>query len=188
MDSDLWEFDHASTVTVAADGSSTLNVYYRRTKFTITFHYNRSGDSYRSTSTITDRWGADIGKRFLDINTLAKGNLWSESSGGGSPWTSYLQIMPKRNIDYYCRYTSTNEQSAEYYTQKLDGTYELEYTVTAYYGNTLTISKEDFYEMDGFTYSHGTDGDGDDMASPGSYGDFAGAKFYYTRNVRGAAE
>lgn len=181
MDSDLWEFDHASDVIVAADGSSTLNVYYRRKTFTITFHYNRNNGSYQSKSTITDRWGADIGKRFLAVNTAAKGNLWSEDSGGGDPWTSYLQIMPKRNIDYYCKYTSTKEQSAEYYTQKLDGTYELEYTVTAYYDSTLTISKEDFYEMEGFSYSHGTDGDGKTMSSPGKYGDFHGAKFYYTR-------
>ena len=183
MDSDLWTYVQSDTVTVAADGSTVMNVYYDRTTFTITFHYNRSNGNYQSTSTITDKWGADIATRFLDVNTTAKGNLWSESTSGDSPWTSYLQIMPQRNIDYYCKHTSTNAQSAKYYIQELDGTYSLEYTVNAYYSNgTLTISKEDFYEMEGFTYSHGTDGDGKTMPSPGSYGDFHGAKFYYTRN------
>lgn len=183
MDSDLWTYVSSDTVTVAADGSTVMNVYYDRTTFTITFHYNRSNGNYQSTSTITDKWGADIATRFLTVNTTAKGNLWSESTSGDSPWTSYLQIMPQRNVDYYCKYTSTNAQSAEYYIQELDGTYSLEYTVHAYYsGGTLTISKEDFYEMVGFTYSHGTDGDGDSMPSPGSYGDFDGAKFYYERD------
>lgn len=183
MDSDLWTYVSSDTVTVAADGSTVMNVYYDRTTFTITFHYNRSRGSYQSTSTITDKWGADIATRFLDVNTTAKGNLWSESTSGDSPWTSYLQIMPQRNVDYYCKHTSTDAQSAEYYIQELDGTYSLEYTVNAYYSEgSLTISEEDFYEMVGFTYSHGTDGDGDNMPSPGSYGDFDGAKFYYGRD------
>lgn len=91
--------------------------------------------------------------------------------------------MPQANVDYYCRNSSTNSQIAEYYTETLnDGEYELEYSVTAYYDRNLTISKEDFYPMEGYTYSHGTDGDGDAMKAPGSYGSFNGAKFYYTRN------
>ena len=183
IETSLWTYVNSDTVTVSADGSTVMNVYYDRKTFTITFHYNRSSGSYRSTSTITDKWGADIATRFLEVNTTAKGNLWSESTEGNSPWTSYLQIMPERNVDYYCIYTSTNAQSAEYYVQELDGSYSLEYTVNAYYsGGTLTISKEDFYEMVGFTYSHGTDGDRGNMPSAGSYGDFAGAKFYYKRD------
>ncbi len=185
MDTSLWTLVRSETVTVAADGTSIVNVYYDRTQFTLTFHYNHYGNNnYRDTGTITDKWGANISARFLAMNTTAQGNLWSESSGGGSPWTSYLDIMPSENRDYYCRYTSDSAQSAEYYTETLtSGQYELEYTVNAYYDNgTLTISAEDFYPMEGFTYDHGTDGDGGSMPQPGSYGDFDGAKFYYTRN------
>ena len=37
--------------------------------------------------------------------------------------------------------------------------------------------------MEGFEFSYGIDGDGDRMNSPGSYGDFDGAKFYYNRKT-----
>ena len=179
----LWTFKGSDTVTVAADGSSVVNVYYDRTEFTLTFHYNYGNNQYRSEDTIKAKWGADIGQRFLDMNTAANGNLWSEKQNGNSPYTSYLQIMPQENRDYYYNKDGGREQSAEYYTETLTpGTYEKEFTVTAYYNRTLTVSAEDFYPMEGFTYDHGTDGSGDSMAEPGSYGSFAGAKFYYTRN------
>ena len=182
LDANLWTLVATETVTVAPDGTSIVNVKYDRTEFTLTFHYNYS-NGYQSTSTIRDKWGADIGERFLAVNEAAKGNLWSESTNGGQPWTSYLQIMPQANVDYYCISRSTNSQTAEYYTETLnDGEYELEYSVTAYYDRNLTISKEDFYPMEGYTYSHGTDGSGNAMEAPGSYGRFNGAKFYYTRN------
>lgn len=180
--SGLWKFVKSDTVTVAADGSSVVNVYYDRTEFTLTFHYNYNR-GYQSSDTVTAKWGADIGQKFLAINSKAKGNLWSRYESGNSPWTSYLQIMPKESRDYYCKNTSTTEQSAEYYTETLTpGQYELEYTVTAYHDSWLTISEEDFYPMDGFTYDHGTDGNNNSMPKPGSYSYFSGAKFYYTRN------
>lgn len=184
LDSDLWTFVKSDTVTVAANGSSVINVYYDRTTFTMTFHYNYSRNSgYQTTETIEDKWGADIGERFLKISENANGNLWSMETDGSSPWTSYLQIMPQYDEDFYCDITDTNAQSAEYYVENLQGEYELKYTVGAYYSDgTLTISKEDFYEMEGFTYATGTDGDGKTMSKPGSYGDFDGAKFYYTRH------
>lgn len=184
LDRNLWTFVKSDTVTVAANGSSVINVYYDRTSFTMTFHYNYSrSNGYQTTETIVDKWGADIGDRFLKISENANGNLWSMEDDGSSPWTSYLQIMPQYDEDFYCDITDTNAQSAEYYVENLQGKYELKYTVGAYYSDgTLTISKEDFYEMEGFTYATGTDGDGKTMSKPGSYGDFDGAKFYYTRH------
>ena len=184
LDRNLWTFVKSDTVTVAANGSSVINVYYDRTSFTMTFHYNYSrSNGYQTTETIVDKWGADIGDRFLKISENANGNLWSMEDDGSSPWTSYLQIMPQYDEDFYCDITDTNAQSAEYYVENLQGEYELKCTVGAYYSDgTLTISKEDFYEMEGFTYATGTDGDGKTMSKPGSYGDFDGAKFYYTRH------
>lgn len=182
LDNNLWTFVRSDTVTVAADGSTVVNVYYDRTQKTITFNYDYRNYRYNKVETITAKWGENIGARFLTINSNANGNLWSTSNSGNSPWTSYLQLMPKNNVTYYCRNSSTNVQSAEYYTETLTaGQYQLEYTVNAYYDSNLTISKEDFYEMEGFTYSHGTDGAGKSMPSPGSYGAFKGAKLYYDR-------
>ena len=189
MGTKLWELKRVEQTTVAADGSSVLNVYYDRKEFTLTFKYDyhsgfsRIGEGYKKTGTITAKWGADIGSRFLAMNAAAKGSLWSTNYSGAGPWTSFLQIMPEENRTYYCKETSNTAQSAYYYTEGLDGKYVLKHTVVAYSGSNLTITAEDFYPMEGFTYDHGTDGDGNPLPSnPGKAGKWSGAKFYYKRN------
>lgn len=189
MGTKLWELKRVEQTTVAADGSSVLNVYYDRKEFTLTFKYDyHSGflgidEGYKKTGTITAKWGADIGSRFLAMNAAAKGSLWSTNYSGAGPWTSFLQIMPEENRTYYCQETSNTAQSAYYYTEGLDGKYVLKHTVVAYSGSNLTITAEDFYPMEGFTYDHGTDGDGNPLPSnPGKAGKWSGAKFYYKRN------
>lgn len=184
-----WELKRVEQTTVAADGSSVLNVYYDRKEFTLTFKYDYHsgflgiGEGYKKTGTITAKWGADIGSRFLAMNAAAKGSLWSTNYSGAGPWTSFLQIMPEENRTYYCQETSNTAQSAYYYTEGLDGKYVLKHTVVAYSGSNLTITAEDFYPMEGFTYDHGTDGDGNPLPSnPGKAGKWSGAKFYYKRN------
>lgn len=189
MGTKLWELKRVEQTTVAADGSSVLNVYYDRKEFTLTFKYDYHsgflgiGEGYKKTGTITAKWGADIGSRFLAMNAAAKGSLWSTNYNGAGPWTSFLQIMPEENRTYYCRNTSNTAQSAYYYTEGLDGKYVLKHTVVAYSGSNLTITAEDFYPMEGFTYDHGTDGDGNPLPSnPGKAGKWSGANFYYKRN------
>lgn len=190
-----WELKRVEQTTVAADGSSVLNVYYDRKEFTLTFKYDYHsgflgiGEGYKKTGTITAKWGADIGSRFLAMNTAAKGSQWSRNENGKDPWTAFLQIMPAENRTYYCQNTSNTAQSAYYYTEGLDGKYVLKHTVNAYYKNSLYISSEDFYPMEGFTYDHGFDGDKDELPSPDDIDDdtnvaypWSGAKFYYKRN------
>lgn len=189
-----WELKRVEQTTVAADGSSVLNVYYDRKEFTLTFKYDYNsgflgiGEGYKKTGTITAKWGADIGSRFLAMNAAAKGSLWSTEYSGDEPWTSFLQIMPEENRTYYCRNTSSTAQPAYYYTEDLNGEYVLKHTVNAYYGKDLGISSEDFYPMEGFTYDHGFDGDGDKLPSPDDIDDinvaypWNGAMFYYKRN------
>ncbi len=179
MDPKLWQYVTSDEVTAAVDGSTVMNVYYDRRSFTLTLHYDYVAGAYRKVETITDKWGAEIGDRVLRISSNAKGNLWSTNENGTSPWTSYLQIMPQGSADYYCKKTGDTPKSAGYYTQQTDGSYALRFTVEAYADGYLMVSKEDFYRMDGFVYDHGTDGDGGSMPSPGSYGRFDGAKFYY---------
>lgn len=197
MGTKLWELKRVEQTTVAADGSSVLNVYYDRKEFTLTFKYDyRSvvgdghvGATYQKTGTITAKWDADIGAKFLAMNTAAKGSQWSRNENGKDPWTAFLQIMPAENRTYYCQNTSNTAQSAYYYTEGLDGKYVLKHTVNAYYKNSLYISSEDFYPMEGFTYDHGFDGDGDELPSPDDIDDdtnvaypWSGANFYYKRN------
>ena len=189
LDSNLWTLVKSDTVEVAADGSTVVNVYYDRTEFTLTFNYDYKNSSYRQNSTITAKWGADIGSRFLAMNAAAKGSQWSRNENGKDPWTAFLQIMPAENRTYYCQNTSNTAQSAYYFTEGLDGKYVLKHTVNAYYKNSLYISSEDFYPMEGFTYDHGFDGDKDELPSPDDIDDdtnvvypWSGAKFYYKRN------
>ena len=189
LDSNLWTLVKSDTVEVAADGSTVVNVYYDRTEFTLTFNYDYKNSSYRQNSTITAKWDADIGAKFLAMNTAAKGSQWSRNENGKDPWTAFLQIMPEENRTYYCRNTSSTAQPAYYYTEDLNGEYVLKHTVNAYYGKDLGISSEDFYPMEGFTYDHGFDGDGDKLPSPDDIDDdinvaypWNGAMFYYKRN------
>lgn len=114
MGTKLWELKRVEQTTVAADGSSVLNVYYDRKEFTLTFKYDyRSvvgdghvGATYQKTGTITAKWDADIGAKFLAMNTAAKGSQWSRNENGKDPWTAFLQIMPAENRTYYCQNTS----------------------------------------------------------------------------------
>ena len=173
MESNLWEFDHASTVTVAADGTSTLNVYYRRKQFTLTFNYNRSSGRYNQTETITARWGQNISKEYTAIATNAGGTFWSETDTPNSyqnTFTNYIGIMPKRNITYYNWGESGSTGTMTYYGLSLEGDYEKMFSVPDVGG--FNVTKEDRYEFEGFTYDHGTDlGE-----------ECGGAEFYYTRN------
>ena len=43
-DTALWEYDHSDSVTVDANGSTVLNVYFDRAEFTLTFKYGRNSN------------------------------------------------------------------------------------------------------------------------------------------------
>ena len=171
LDSNLWKFVRSDTVTVAADGSSTVNVYYDRTEKTLTFKYNYSYGNYRSTETITAKWGADISKQYTKIAENAGSTFWSAQTSGEGPYTNYFGVMPETSATYYNRGTTANEGSMTYWGQDLNGEYKVKlFEVTDVGGYSVT--DEDRYEFEGFTYHHGT--------SNGS--SCRGAAFYYTRN------
>ena len=171
LDSDLWTFIKSDTVTVAADGSSVVNVYYDRTEKTLTFNYNYSSNRYQSTETITAKWGADISDQYKKIAANAGSTFWSAKTGGGGPYTNYFGIMPETNATYYNRGASGNEGTMTYYGQDLNGEYTIVlFTVDGVGGYTVT--DEDRYEFRGFTYVRGT--------ANGS--SCSGAEFFYNRN------
>ncbi len=181
MDSDLWEFDHASTVTVAADGSSTLNVYYKRTEFTLTFRYDYSNGNYNKVETITARWGENIHNEYTSITTNAGGTFWSENNTPNSQsntYTNYIGIMPQRSITYYNWGTSGDEGSMTYYGQDLNGEYTIKLFEVPDVGG-FNITDEDKYQFEGYTFSY-LEATRDNRDS--SKYNCEGAKFYYTRN------
>lgn len=171
LDSNLWTFVKSDTVTVAADGSSVVNVYYDRTEKTLTFKYKYSKKNYQSTETITAKWGSNISEQYKKIAANAGSTFWSAQTSGDGPYTNYFGVMPQTSATYYNRGTTGDQGTMTYWGQDLNGEYTVKlFEVTGVGGYTVT--DEDRYEFKGFTYHHGT--------SNGST--CKGAEFYYTRN------
>lgn len=118
MKSNLWTLVRSETVTVLADGSASLNVYYDRTAFTLTFRKSSS-----TVKTITDKWGADIHSEF----PIKNGNntmWWTVPSNCNSmkPGTEFgsLDTMPAENITFTYD-DETQEATLHYYVEALPG-------------------------------------------------------------------
>lgn len=118
LDSKLWKFVKSDTITVAADGSSVVNVYYDRTPFTLTFKSGRD-----TVKTITDKWGADIHDQFPIKN--GEDTIWWKVPEGctsmepGAQFGS-LDTMPAENITF-TYYNKTQQATLHYYVETLPG-------------------------------------------------------------------
>ena len=188
LDSTLWKFVKSDTVTVAADGSTVVNVYYDRTEFTLTFR-----DGNQTVKTLTEKWGADISEHWPVVGTNGttynNGERWSPS--GSSTYREvlvYLSIMPAESFtltvsrvyyDTYYMHYMVEALPGETGTTVYNGTTYVErFNVTANY-NYVTRA-EDFFDLDGFTQKESNPsfaGNGRIYLSNG--GD---VYFYYTRN------
>ena len=171
LDSDLWVFEKSDTVNVAANGSSVVNVYYKRTNKTLTFKYNYSNRNYQSTETITTKWGSDISEQYKKIASNAGSTFWSKNTGGDGPYTNYIGVMPENSITYYNRGAAGSNGTMTYYGQDLNGEYTIKLFEVSGVGGYY-VTEEDRYTFEGYTYHHGT--------NIGS--SCPGATFYYTRN------
>lgn len=176
-DSNLWNFKRSETVTVDANGSTVLNVYFDRTEFTLTFKYGRNGSQ---TEIIKDRWGANVKARFDAIETNAKKaepkyNLQGWLDSTTSKYTNNVMIMPQVNKTLTAEYNkSSTKNTMTYYAADLNGDYQEIFTIV-FYGKNFTVTADEYYEWEGFTInkSHSTEvGKGCN-----------GAKFYYDRNI-----
>lgn len=169
-DSNLWNFKTSETVTVDANGSTVLNVYFDRREFTLEFRKaNSNNNDY---GTIKARWGKNISEEYKAIVNKAGSSFWSTSRNAGEPWTNYIGVMPKQSITYY-RYVTNgySNSTMTYYGEDLNGQYQKIFDIS--FKGSFLVSDEDRYEFEGFTYDHGTPN--------GS--DCDGAKFYYKRNT-----
>lgn len=167
----LWKLVRSDEVTVAADGTTILNVYYDRVEFTLHFRKARSNsDNY---GTIKAKWGANIREAFNQKCKDAGTSNWSATSNAEGPWTSYLDIMPTEGRTYYANTEGYGTSTAYYYVEGLDGKDTLFYENKST-GSGYTVTVEEFIEISGFTF---------DAKRSAKVGDsFNGAKFYYTRN------
>ena len=175
--SNLWKFDRSETVTIDADGTTVLNVYFDRKEFTLTFKYKSGGST--KTETITDRWGKNVKARFDAINTNAKKeagnstsvNGWKDSTTGY--YTNNVMIMPQTNKTFTAHYDSGKKNTMTYYVEDLNGR-DIEIFKIEFYGNGYTVTADEYYELEGFTINKNRSTETGESCN--------GAKFYYTRN------
>lgn len=170
MDSSLWTYEKSDTVTVDAAGNTIMNVYYTRKEFTLHFRAkNSSNDNY---GTIQARWGKNISDQYKAIVAEAGSSFWSENRDASEPWTNYIGVMPQSNKTYYLdKPSGDRENIMTYYGEDLSGNDQKIFTIKFY--GYYSVSDEDHYEFEGFTYDHGT-------ANGQSCN---GAEFYYKRNA-----
>lgn len=186
-DSKLWVLntEKTETVTVDANRSTVLNVYFDRREFTLTFNYRTQGDwdgydGTEKTEYISARWGANILNEYNQIKTNSNnGVLWSKSSfsQGTMKYTSHFEIMPSENATYYLYRTSgSNTNQMRYYCDDLNGDPQLVFSLTFNSSRRyFSVSeKEDYYEFEGFTIDRSISAKEGDSCKD--------AKFYYTRN------
>lgn len=120
MDAKLWDFNESKseTVTVNPDGTTVLNVYYIRNKFTLTFK-----KSSTVVKTIEEKWGADIHSEF-PIKNGGNTIWWTVPNNCTSmkPGTQFgsLDTMPPESITFtYNNETQTG--TLHYYVEVLPG-------------------------------------------------------------------
>ena len=153
--------------TIKGDGSTIVNVYYKRKTYTM--HFKERQNSRTDLSTITKKWGQSISKKEWPAY---KGNgNWQISR---SKYLAYTSTMPMEDSTLWST-SGYYTYKAYYYVRNIEDTnYELHHTdVIKSSSDYLTIGKEDCYAIAGFTYSYG---------DPGVDGYYNNSKFYYTRN------
>ena len=175
LDSRLWRFVKSDTITVAADGSSVLNVYYDRREYNVQFYTRGSNNTEYTQYRITAKWGQNIHDKWPSVN----GNSSWYVSSSGSTFQAGIQVMPVGGAKFYGP-MSGRAGTAYYYVEVLQGTtpdvtyggvgYKLHHTDGV--PNDTAVTDEDKYDIKGFTFSNGTSNESS----------LPGAKFYYTRN------
>ena len=165
MANNLWTRVSSDTVTVAADGSSVVNVYFDRKEFTLTFRNNVT------VATIKAKWGAAISGEFnkAPFNTTYNGRAWkcTDSSKYGYALQT-LDRMPQFDASFNL-YNKSSEtlKTIYYYLENVDANvshntwpddnrnFTLLKQVQTYF-NYATYNEE-YHEIEGFTrYSRQT--------------------------------
>lgn len=159
--------------TIQGDGSTIVNVYYKRNVYEVKFFtikYERSGFSRKyvkdkeiDSIRITAKYGANISEKW-------PGGIWT-TEPGGSTFQASIGTMPLEGDEFFK--TDQGNAKADYYLQSLAGNYVLDHTDTG--GSSRSkVTDEDRYSITGFTCNTAK------SAKNGAW--YNGAEFYYDRN------
>lgn len=191
MDSSLWTYEKSDTVTVDAAGNTVMNVYYKRTKFTLTFVLDKAEAEGNYTKTLTEPWGKRIKSDFDLIEAEEKSNLeqfnktfgtnyhlyaWKDSTTSYN--TNNVMIMPSVNKTLTAQAVrGSTELSMYYYAADLQGNYPQEPSFTIKFVNddSVTVTEDEYYEWEGFEINKEKSTKTGENAS--------GARFYYDRKA-----
>ena len=167
----------SETKTIAGDGSTILNVYYKRNVYDVRF-YNKWGTKEYTELCITAKYGANISKQWP---TKDGSSTWKTESG--SAYQVNIDTMPLGGANFYGPKTGYFSETAYYYVEVLHGEsgewasdgrkYKLHHTDTSP-GLGYSVTKEDQYPITGFTLVNGI--------SSRIGASYDGARFYYSRN------
>ena len=157
--------------TIKGDGSTIVNVYYKRKTYTM--HFKERQNSRTDLSTITKKWGQSISKE--EWPTYKGNGNWQIKASyyGNNQNLAYTSTMPMKDSTLWST-SGYYTYKAYYYVRNIEDTgYELHHTDTIKMDSNPTIGKEDCYAIAGFKYDHG---------NPDVGGKYKDAEFYYTRN------
>ena len=165
----------ASTISqkaIKGDGSTIVNVYYKRKTYTM--HFKKEKNSRKDLSTITKKWGQSISKAEWPVyDGNSNWQIRADSYYGNSQYLAYTSTMPMKDSTLWST-SGKKTYTAYYYVQKIDGNgYDLHHTDVIKGSSYLTIGKEDCYAISGFTFEY---------CNPDVGESYNGAKFYYKRN------
>ena len=161
--------------TIAGDGSTIVNAYYKRNIYDVKFYTisgrSWSGYHYKEDTSlrITAKYGAVIRDKWPNKPESA----WSVSANGNT-WQAGIDVMPLGGATFYERGKSGySTMVASYYLETISGgKYELDHQDTVY-GQGDSVTKEDRYAITGFKLN--------ESKSTRIGRDYNGAKFYYDR-------
>ncbi len=181
LDSKLWKFVKSDTITVAADGSSVVNVYYDRVEYSVQFYENQSCSSNREIESlrITAKWGENILSKWPTYNGSSSWYVKDKSD----TWQNSIQVMPVGGAKFWGPKSGNSKYTATYYVEILDGEsyavqgsdgryYKVHHTDTS--NSSGNVTDEERYGIDGFTINN-------DISTKNN-ASYNGAKFYYIRN------
>ena len=185
--------------TIAGDGSTIVNVYYKRNMYEVKFSsysytdwrgHSHPGTEYTSLR-ITAKYGANISDKWPTYNGSS---TWSTNDNENKgPYQVNIQTMPLGGANFYGPKTGRGSETAYYYVESLTGgKYELHHSDTTP-GTGYSVTDEDRSPITGFTFKTYTAEQGGNWFD-GYYEKYDGARFYYTRNsynivfINGGAE
>ena len=165
--------------TIAGDGSTIVNVYYKRATYTLTFRVQSFGRS-ETLKTVTKKWEQNLDTS--DWYTYDGDNNYTIN--GSKKMIAFLSVMPMNGATLNARGNSGSSNTATYYVETLNGRetgaipvngrwFTVHHTDTTRGTASYTVGNEDRYPITGFNLipSMGT--------QVGDY--YKDAKFYYER-------